>query len=198
MNSTKVCGACKEEKLLTEFNKDKSHKDGLQSRCRTCKHTADKEYAARNKQRINERSKAWREANPERAKENINRWHKEHRERVRELGRQSWARANRDKKLRKIISGAIKRSLKGGWPSKAIFEKLGYTVEQLKEHIEKQFKEGMSWDNHGAWHIDHVTPQSWLPFTSIEDENFLKCWALSNLQPLWAADNISKQDRYEG
>lgn len=198
MNTTKVCGTCKEEKLLTEYNKDKSHKDGLQSRCRNCKNAADKEYGAKNKQRINARSKAWREANPERVKEKIKRWHKEHRERVRELSRESWQRASKERKLAKRISGSIKLSLHGQTKSKAIFEKLGYTVEQLKEHISSQFKEGMSWDNHGEWHIDHITPQSWLPFDSIEDENFLKCWSLSNLQPLWAKDNISKQDRYEG
>lgn len=198
MNNTKLCNRCKAEKPLTEYNSDKSRKDGLQNRCRPCKQEQDRQYGEKNKERRNKRSKAWREANPEKARATIKRWQEENPERYREIQRKHWNKSYNQNKLKKIISGAIKRSLKGGWPSKAIFEKLGYTVEQLKEHISSQFKEGMSWDNHGEWHIDHITPQSWLPFTSIEDDNFLKCWSLSNLQPLWAKDNISKQDRYEG
>jgi hypothetical protein len=68
----------------------------------------------------------------------------------------------------------------------------------LMSHIEKQFKEGMSWKNYGEWHIDHIIPQSWLPFNSLEDENFIKSWCLSNLQPLWAKENISKGNRFAG
>lgn len=198
MNTTKVCNGCKEEKLLIEYNKDKDKKDGLQTRCRSCKQAADNAWREQNRDHVNAKSKVWREANPERAKENVKRWHKEHRERSNELNRASWKRASKERKLRKNISVAIKRSLKGGCPSKAIFEKLGYTPEQLKEYISLLFKEGMSWDNHGEWHIDHIVPQSWLPFESIEDENFIKCWSLSNLQPLWAKENLSKQDKYSG
>jgi hypothetical protein len=197
-NNFKTCSCCKLTKSISEFNKDSSRKDGLQNRCRFCKRQQDKKYSQSHREQIAKRSKEWRENNLERAKENIKRWHKEHPERVRQLTRESWKRAPKEKKLRKSISVAIKRSLKGKAFSKTIFNKLGYTVKQLKEHIEKQFKEGMSWDNHGDWHIDHVIPQSFLPFTSIEDENFIKCWSLSNLQPLWAKDNLSKQDRFIG
>jgi len=198
MNDTKPCTSCKVEKQLCEYNRDKTRKDGLQNRCKECKRQQDKEYGSKNKDRINQRSKEWRKANPERSKEKIKQWHKEHRERCRELQRASWQRASKERKLAKRVSGSIKLGLHGHTRSKAIFERLGYTVEQLKEHIASKFKEGMSWENYGEWHIDHITPQSWLPFTSIEDENFIKCWALDNLQPLWANENCSKQDRFAG
>ena len=67
---------------------------------------------------------------------------------------------------------------------------LGYSPLELKQHLESLFTEGMSWDNHGEWHIDHIKPVSKFdPETPMNIVN-----ALSNLQPLWAYDNISKSD----
>jgi len=78
------------------------------------------------------------------------------------------------------------------------FRHLDYTVEELKEHLEKQFINGMSWNNYGDWHVDHIKPASLFKYTSVEDEGFKECWALSNLQPLWAFDNLSKGDKWDG
>jgi hypothetical protein len=69
---------------------------------------------------------------------------------------------------------------------------VGYTVKALKRHLEKQFKKGMTWENYGKWHVDHIRPKSSFSFIGPEDEEFKKCWALSNLQPLWAGENCSK------
>lgn len=65
-------------------------------------------------------------------------------------------------------------------------------------HIEARFVDGMSWENYGEWHIDHVTPLSWFQYKSVTDEGFSAAWALNNLQPLWAEDNLSKNNRYVG
>ena len=56
----------------------------------------------------------------------------------------------------------------------------------------------MSWDNAGEWHIDHIIPDSWFNYKSIEDQQFKDCWALNNLQPMWKLENISKGNRYSG
>lgn len=69
---------------------------------------------------------------------------------------------------------------------------VGYTCEDLMSHLESQFKDGMSWGNKGQWHIDHIIPRSYFHFNSPEDTEFKDCWALSNLQPLWAEDNLTK------
>ena len=53
----------------------------------------------------------------------------------------------------------------------------------------------MNWENYGEWHIDHIYPQSKLPYDSMEHPNFLKCWALDNLQPLWAEENRKKSNK---
>jgi len=76
---------------------------------------------------------------------------------------------------------------------------IGYTKEDLMEHLEKQFTDGMNWDNYGkdGWHIDHIIPKSVFNFNSYEDIDFKRCWALDNLQPLWAEDNFRKNNKLE-
>jgi hypothetical protein len=81
---------------------------------------------------------------------------------------------------------------------------LSYTIEELKLHLEKQFESWMNWDNYGIyksklwddddqstwrWQIDHIIPQSNFLYTSMEDENFSKCWDLNNLRPYSAKQN---------
>lgn len=68
----------------------------------------------------------------------------------------------------------------------------GYTREQLAMHLERQFLPGMSWDNMGEWHIDHIVPRKSFAYATADDPDFKACWALTNLRPLWAADNIRK------
>lgn len=63
--------------------------------------------------------------------------------------------------------------------------------------LEAKFKPGMSWGNHGEWHIDHKRPIASYDFSSADDPAFKECWSLENLQPLWAKENLSKGARYE-
>ena len=60
-----------------------------------------------------------------------------------------------------------------------------------------QFKGDMNWENMGQWHIDHIIPISLWQFEKPEDREFKQCWALANLQPLWAGDNLRKYNRVE-
>lgn len=98
-------------------------------------------------------------------------------------------------KLRENVSNAIFKALKKGKSNKAgksILQYLGYTIQDLKIHLENQFDSKMSWDNHGIyWHIDHIIPQSCLLYTGMGDDNFKKCWDLENLRPLEAKLNMS-------
>jgi hypothetical protein len=81
---------------------------------------------------------------------------------------------------------------------KSTFDILGYSVDDLKIHLESRFQSGMTWENYGEWEIDHITPDSWFVYNSTEDDGFKNSWALENLQPLWKSDNASKGNRYEG
>ena len=78
-------------------------------------------------------------------------------------------------------------------------EVLGYSISELKEHLESKFEPWMNWDNYGTeWHIDHVVPASWFNYQRVEDIGFKKCWELENLQPLSVFENISKNNRWAG
>ena len=67
-----------------------------------------------------------------------------------------------------------------------------YTLEELMDHLERQFLPGMTWENKGEWHIDHIIPRSSFEYDSPDDPEFKQAWALTNLRPLWAIDNIRK------
>ncbi len=101
-------------------------------------------------------------------------------------------------KLNHNMSNSIKDSLKENNISKnrRHWEDIvGYTKEQLKEHLEKLFKPDMNWNNHGEWHIDHKIPISFFKYTSMKDIEFRYCWSLDNLQPLWAIENLKKHNK---
>ena len=74
---------------------------------------------------------------------------------------------------------------------------VGYTLEDLINHLEKQFDNKMSWNNYGSWEIDHIKPQSLFHYIYPEDPEFKKCWALSNLQPMEKIANRRKGNKYE-
>lgn len=72
---------------------------------------------------------------------------------------------------------------------------IGCSKEHLVHHLESKFLPGMTWDNHGSWHIDHIKP---CKIFDIEDANQLRqCFNWTNLQPLWAQDNMKKSDRWD-
>lgn len=99
-------------------------------------------------------------------------------------------------KLRKNCSTMIWQALQEKKGGLSILKFLPYSMEALKSHLESQFDEKMTWENYGSyWHIDHIIPQSKLPYTSMQDENFLKCWSLNNLRPLEAIQNIRKSNK---
>jgi hypothetical protein len=95
-------------------------------------------------------------------------------------------------RLNRNISGSLRKALKGNKNRKRWETLVGYTLKDLMDHLEKQFTEGMIWDNYGEWHIDHIRPICSFDFTEPEDEDFKECWELSNLQPLWAKENLEK------
>jgi len=75
-------------------------------------------------------------------------------------------------------------------------ELCGCSWDVLMEHIESQFKEGMSWENHGEWHIDHIRPC--VSFNLCDPQELFKCFHYTNLQPLWKKDNLMKSSYYKG
>lgn len=115
--------------------------------------------------------------------------------------------------LRSQVSKNINRILKSNGSLKnnnSILDFLPYSLQELKEYLEKQFEPWMTWQNWGkynkntwnnenqltwTWQIDHIVPQSKLPYTSMEDNNFKKCWSLDNLRPYSSKLNLLEGNR---
>jgi len=94
------------------------------------------------------------------------------------------------------ISRSIRHSLSsGGKRGKKLLALVGFTIDQLMIHLEKQFVHGMNWKNRSLWHIDHIVPLADHQFSTIDDDGFKAAWALTNLRPLWSIENLHKSDK---
>ncbi len=165
-----------------------------------------KEWKKNNKERFKkyrkehkEESKEWRKKHPEYLKEwrkvNKKNWRKHHNEYCNKYAKE---RKKKDfkYKLNKNISSAVYLSLKGNKKNRHWETLVDYTLRQLKNHLEKQFDDKMSWGNYGSyWVVDHKIPISKFNFTLPEHTDFLRCWKLSNLRPLEKIQNIQKGDK---
>ena len=95
--------------------------------------------------------------------------------------------------LRSRLSTALRN---GGWKKEvSAWRNLGCSWEHFKQHMEALFKEGMTWANHGEWHVDHIKPLAKFDLSDPEEQR--KAVHFTNLQPLWAVDNLKKGDNYD-
>ena len=180
-----------------------------------------KEWAKKNRDKINETRRKRRASmsveQEEKLKQQQKRWQKTYRDKNRDMLRKKARDKAKTEKYRKRkreyyqnnelarrknnVSLSVRNALKkqGAKKDYKTFQMLPYSTQDLKEHIENQFDEKMNWDNYGDyWHIDHIIPQAALPYKSLEDENFQKCWALENLRPLERIENLCKSSFHEG
>lgn len=97
-------------------------------------------------------------------------------------------------KLARRLRHRINIALKGKNKSISTLELLGCSVEDFKIHISSKFTSGMSWDNYGEWHIDHIKPLASFDLSNIDELKLASHY--TNMQPLWAIDNILKRDKY--
>jgi len=136
----------------------------------------------------------WKKANPEYSKAYYKKYREANKaylkEQHKEYSKNYYKRPQ--SKLAKAMRNALYRTIKHIGLSKEhqTFKYFSCTPAELKVHLEKQFKEGMSWDNHGKWHIDHIKPLS-----SFTQDTIMQANHYTNLQPLWAEDNLSKSDK---
>jgi len=191
----KKCSTCKKAKPLNEFYKNKHCSDGRDGKCKSCSAKYAKKYCKENKESITKKALDWYYKNTEKAKSNSKKYRESNREKIRGYLRE-WERDNYKNnpqyKLRKTLSNRVKDAIKicKGQKSASTIELLGCSIEYAREHLENQFIEGMTWDNHGEWHIDHIIPCAAFDLTKEEEQR--RCFHYTNLQPLWAQDNLKK------
>lgn len=200
---TKVCTKCNIEKELKYFNKMSKVKCGVRSYCRECQSIESKKYRINNKEKIKEYNTKWNEENQEYYKKYFEEYYKLNYEKEKER-KLKWSRDNKEYsnnyqkqrkkedilfRLKTNIRNSVNRYLK--YKSKHTFEIVGCSPQFLKEHLESQFIDGMTWENRSEWHIDHIIP---LSSAKTEDELYMLCH-YKNLQPLWAEDNLKKSNK---
>lgn len=151
------------------------------------------QYRKDNRKALRKKEKEWRTKNPEKAK--IIAYKKAKIQRLKLINRVK-AHVSRQ------INFALHRS-NSSKCGESCMKYLPYSIQDLKQYLESQFEPWMSWENWGVfkktwndqdpstwtWQIDHIVPQSCLPYVSMTEENFKKCWALENLRPFSAKQN---------
>ena len=161
------------------------------------KSVADKKYREKNKDKLNTYHKEWSKTKRKELREYHSTWRDKNRVHVNEKTRLWYLNRRRTDpsfRLKSNTRTAVWTCLKERDVAKyrSTFVLLGYTLEELMTHLEKQFTEGMAWDNYGEWHVDHKIPMTSFNFETTDDREFKLCWCLDNLQPLWGPDNLSK------
>ena len=172
----KNCPKCLENKELSMFSKDKSRRDGLYSHCRACDKARHDPavYVPKNKE--------WREA---------------HKEEARVYKREYLANKRATDqlfKLKELLRSRLRNALEGKKKSDRAVNLVGCSLEELKSHLESTFQEGMTWDNQGEWHVDHILPC--VAFDLEDPVEQKACFHYKNLQALWKVDNSRKGGRY--
>tara|TARA_R110001632_G_scaffold142396_1_gene258402 strand:- start:29 stop:679 length:651 start_codon:yes stop_codon:yes gene_type:complete len=209
----KKCGTCKIEKSVDLFSKSKAQKDGYVSKCKECQKEYKREWYKKNREtqlskmkdyntdnrevRL-EQQKQYREDNKESIHQTKEIWRKNNQKRVTtNLNKNRKRRYDTDMmfRLKTHIGNRLKVYLKKNNLQKNNTTQniIGCSPQELRDHLESQFTDGMSWNNYGfyGWHVDHI-----IPMASAKTEKELhKLNHYSNLQPLWAEDNIKKGDK---
>ena len=164
-----------------------------------------REYYLENKDAVLKRVREWRKRNPDGRKNEYKnnkdaalkrskKWVAENPEKRKQVARDYAKRFYKDPKnrpaiiSRKLLSRVL--ALTGGKSGTRTEKALGYTQAELKAHLERNFSDGMTWDNHGEWHVDHIIPVSGMVALGVTC--LKKINALKNLRPVWASENLKK------
>lgn len=202
----KFCGC--EHPLTAEFwyRLEGSPRCKKQVQAKTAKHHAEnqekhreqmKAWRTNNAEAHSENNRKWREQNAERHRSNARAWYMAHKEQVAQ--RRKHYDANRERldpeyKIGRRLRSRLYHAITGKNKHVSAVDDMGCSLEVLMQWLESQFTTGMSWDNYGAWHIDHVRPLASFDLTDPTQQQ--QAVHYTNLQPLWAEDNLSKWCKY--
>lgn len=189
------------------FGKQPNTKDGFRKACKECRHDEYMEkqevniarshkYYNKNKKHISQQNKKYKEEHADFYKQYDKEYYQNNKEKIKKHVKEyMYNRIETDisYKILQRCRSRLYKAVKGYTKSASTQKLIGCTPEELIIHIEQQFQEGMSWDNYGKWHIDHIIPCAAFDFSKKEEQ--LKCFNYTNLQPLWAKDNFSKHDK---
>ena len=172
----KTCTKCKQTKAFTEFNKRSRSRDGLSYRCRMCHNIASLTWGQNNRDKVHASQKKYRDK-PE-IKKRLN------------AQRRKRRKTDTNFRLLRNLRSRLRKALKGKNKSASTIILLGCSIPHLIDHLTKQFQPGMTWENKGEWHVDHMLACD--TFDLEDPEQQRRCFHWTNLQPLWGPENIRK------
>jgi len=205
----KQCVKCNKKQELINFHNQTAAKDGKSPYCKTCHKEYNSIRRQRNKQKIkkqqqeyrskhreilNANRKQWGQDNPDKVAINAKKYREKYRDKINKQRRQK-RKHNINFRLRTIISNRIRLALSRGSKNSTSYNLTGCSWEHLRLYLESLFVDGMTWDNYGQWHIDHIKPCCSFDLTNIEQQKL--CFHYTNLQPLWAIDNLKKSGKFD-
>ena len=200
---SKPCSTCKVIKDLTEFSKHKKNKDGLSYICKKCNDYRHSEWLKNNSLKIKKYKQEYHQKN--KIKHNrksalryknclseVREYNKEHKSERNKYRRKRY-KSDLEYKIKQILRSRLRKVIKNNSKSNSVKHLLGCSIEFLKKYLEAKFQEGMTWQNHClyGWHIDHIQPCCTFDLSKPEEQR--KCFHYTNLQPLWADDNLRKK-----
>lgn len=155
-------------------------------------------WAEQNKDLVRQMRSEWYEAN---GREYGAKWRAANKDKIRAKNKKSYEKVKDDPiwRVENTLRVGIHRSLGDAKSGRHWEDLVGYTISELTAHLESLFSPGMSWENYGreGWEVDHKIPRSVFNYKTPDDIDFKRCWALENLQPLWASDNRSKSAKLD-
>ncbi len=235
----KKCKKCEIDKSLDDYGNNKNNTDGKSIYCKNCERLRGIEYRNKNRKKVNESSKKWRQTNPENYRRTIERYleknpsksskermkvyrrdenfrrdqnskrkeyYENNLERLREYSKQYYHKNKKNSRkksdewkknkmkedgffrMKKNLRDRIRQYLIGENKSIRTRDVVGLDKNEFKLYIQSKFDKDMSWENYGQWHLDHI-----IPLCHAKDNvDALNLNHYSNLQPLWAEDNLKK------
>jgi hypothetical protein len=166
---------------------------------RFCRLYGTKDAPGPQRKRLLAIARAWKQNNHERNAAAFSKWSQKNRDRRRANASRFAEKHRFDSEYRLVcnVRSRVSSIVRGKDKSAKTMELLGCSIEQLRGHLEAKFAPGMSWSNYGkfGWHIDHIRPCASFDFNDRDQQR--ECFHYTNLQPLWAADNIRKKDKLE-
>jgi hypothetical protein len=198
----KKCTKCNKIKELSQFHQSKIFADKHNNWCKDCMKNYHKIYAQtlRGKLKMYLNNKKWIKNNLLKSREKSNKWKRNNKDKVREYVKKYCRMKSKTDINFKILHNLRTRviiALKGNPKLSTTMNLVGCSVEKLRIHLQKQFTNGMTWQNYGrkGWTIDHIKPCALFDLSKPKEQK--KCFHYTNLQPLWYKDNCSKQDNYK-
>ena len=193
----KICRKCRSlsQKIKREENYEHyiNQKRKYRNKNREKINAEKREYRKNNKEKVKQSYEKWRES--ENGKIYTKKYYEENKSKRMKIHAQYCSNRRKEDigfkivtNMRTNINRAIKTNRKGGTTE----ELLGCSIAELKEHLQNKFKEGMTWENWtvNGWHVDHIIPCAAFDLTKKEEQK--KCFHYTNLQPLWAIENLKK------